>query len=82
MEKIFWKNRGRNEKVLHRVKEERNILHALKIGKANWIDHVLRRNCLLKQIIEGKTEGGIEMMGRYGRRSYWMTFRKKMGAGN
>jgi hypothetical protein len=54
----------RNE-VLHRVKEERNILHTIKRRKANWIGHILRRNCLLKQ---GKLEGRIEMTGRRGRR--------------
>jgi len=32
--------------------------------KANWIVHILGRNCLLKHVIEGKIEGGIEMMGR------------------
>ena len=31
--------------------------------KANWIGHLLRRNCLLKHI-EGKREGGIELTGR------------------
>jgi len=25
--------------------------------KANWIGHILRRNCLLKQVIEGKIKG-------------------------
>jgi hypothetical protein len=25
--------------------------------KANWIGHILRRNCLLKHVIEGKVEG-------------------------
>jgi hypothetical protein len=58
----------RNEEVLHRVKEERNILHKIKIIKANWIGHILRRNCLLKHVIEGKLEGRIEMTGRRGRR--------------
>jgi hypothetical protein len=28
----------------------------------------LRRNCLLKHVIEGKLEGRVEMMGRRGRR--------------
>jgi hypothetical protein len=28
----------------------------------------LRRNCLLRQVIEGKIKGGIEMTGRRGRR--------------
>jgi hypothetical protein len=58
----------RNEEVLHRVKEERNILHTIKRRKANWIGHILSRNCLLKHVIEGKLEGRIEMTGRRGRR--------------
>jgi hypothetical protein len=58
----------RNEEVLHRVKEERNIVHTIKRRKANWIGHILRINCLLKQVIEGKLEGRIEMTGRRGRR--------------
>jgi hypothetical protein len=57
----------RNE-VLHRVKEERNIVHTIQKRKANWIGHILRRNCLLKHVIEGKLEGRIEMTGRRERR--------------
>jgi hypothetical protein len=59
MEKIIWADRVKNEEVLHRVKEERNILHKIKRRKANWIGHILRRNCLLKHVIEGKLEGRI-----------------------
>ena len=36
--------------------------------KANWIGHILRRNCLLKQVIEGKIKGEIEVTRRRGRR--------------
>jgi hypothetical protein len=36
--------------------------------KANWIGHILCRNCLLQQVIEGKVKGGIEVTGRRGRR--------------
>jgi hypothetical protein len=36
--------------------------------KANWIGHILLRNCLLKHVIEGKLEERIEMTGRRGRR--------------
>ena len=36
--------------------------------KANWIGHVLRRNCLLQQVIEGKIKVRIEVTGRRGRR--------------
>ena len=44
----------RNEEVLHRVKEERTILHIIKRRKVDWIDHILRRDFLLKYIIEGR----------------------------
>jgi hypothetical protein len=50
------------------VNEERNIVHTIKRSKANWIGHILRRNCLLKHVIEGKLEGRIEMTGRRRRR--------------
>jgi hypothetical protein len=69
MEKISWTDRVRNGKVLYRVKEERNILHTIQRRKANWIGHILRRNCLLKHVIEGRLDGRIEMTGRRGRRS-------------
>jgi len=68
MEKIIWTDHARNEEVLLRVKEQRNILHEIRKGKANWIGHVFRRNCLLQRIIEGKIRGGIEVTGRQGRR--------------
>jgi hypothetical protein len=58
----------RNEGVLHTVTEETNILHTIKRKKANGIGHILCRNCLLKHIIEGMMEGGIELNGRQGRR--------------
>ena len=54
----------RNEEVLHRVKEETNILHTIKRRKANWFGHILCENRLLKHIIKEKIVGGIEMMGR------------------
>ena len=54
MEKIIWTNHVRNEEVLLRVNEQRNILHEIREQKANWIGHILRRNCLLQQVIEDK----------------------------
>jgi hypothetical protein len=45
-----------------------DFLQTTKRRKANWIGHILRRNCLLKHVIEGKLEGRIEMTGRRGRR--------------
>jgi len=46
----------------------RNIRHEQSKRKANWIGHILCRNCLLQRVIEGKVEGGIEVTGRRGRR--------------
>jgi hypothetical protein len=58
----------RNEEVLLRVKEHRNILHEIRKRKANWIGHILRRNCLLQLVIEGKIKGGIDVTGKRGRK--------------
>jgi hypothetical protein len=58
MEKISWTDHVRNEEMLVRVSEQRNILHEIRKRKANWIGHILRRNCLLKEVIEGKLRGG------------------------
>ena len=68
MEKISWTDHVRNEDVLLRVKEQRNILHEIRKWKANWIGHILRRNCLLQWVTEGKIQGGIEVTGRQGSR--------------
>ena len=68
MEKISWTDHVRNEEGLLRVKEQRNILHEIRKRKANWIGHILRRNCLLQRVTEGKIQGGIEVTGRQGRR--------------
>jgi hypothetical protein len=54
----------RNEEALLRVKEQRNIPHEISKREANWIGHILRRNCILRQVIEGKIKGGIEVTGR------------------
>jgi len=67
MKKISWTDHVRNEEVLLRVKEQRSILHEISKRKANWIGHILHRNCLLQQVIEGKIKGGIEVTGRRGR---------------
>jgi len=68
MEKISRTDHVRNEEVLLRVNEQRNILHGISKRKANWIGDILRRNCLLRHFIEGKIKGGKEMTGRRGRR--------------
>jgi len=59
MEKISWTDHVRNEEILLRVKEQRNILHEIRKRKANWIGHMWCRNCLLQRVIEGKLKGRI-----------------------
>jgi hypothetical protein len=76
MEKISWTDRVRNKEVLLRVKEQRNILHEISKRKANWIGHILRRNCLLQQAIERKIKGRIVEDEEEDVGSYWMTLRK------
>jgi hypothetical protein len=68
MEKISWTDHVRNEEVLLRVNEQRNILHEIRKRKSNWIGHILRRNCLLKEAIKGKIKGQIKVTRRRGRR--------------
>jgi hypothetical protein len=67
--------------VLLRVKEQSNILHGKRKRKANWIGHILRRNCLLRQIVVGTIKGGIEVIGRRGRRRRKILVDLKEGRG-
>jgi hypothetical protein len=68
MEKISQTDHVRNEEVLLRIKEQRNILQEISKRKTDWIGHILLRSCLLQRVIEGKIKGGIEVTGRRGRR--------------
>jgi hypothetical protein len=52
-----WTDHVRNEDVMLRVKEQRNILLEIRKWKENWIGHILRRNCILQRVIEGKIQG-------------------------
>jgi hypothetical protein len=69
----------KDEEILHRVKEERNILHTVKQRKANWTGHVFCRNCFLKHVIEENIERTRRRGGRHKQpldglnetRSYW-----------
>ena len=65
MGKISWTDYVRNEVVLLRAKEQRNILHEISKRKPNWIGHILRRSGLLQQVIEGK----IKLWDRSGRKT-------------
>jgi len=68
IEKISWADHVRNEDVLLRVNEQKNVLHEIRKRKANWIGHILRRTCLLQRIIVGKIKEGLEVTGREGRK--------------
>jgi hypothetical protein len=66
MANIIWADRVRDEEVLQRDDEKRNIIHKVKKWKANWIGHILCRNCLLKHVIGGKVDGRTKVTGRRG----------------
>jgi len=77
--KISWTDGVRNEEVLQRVSGEMNILHTIIRRMANWIGHILRRNYLLKDAVEGKIKGRIQVTGRrwQGRKQLLDEVRKK-----
>ena len=56
----------RNTNILHAYTF--CVLHEKRKRKANWIGHILRRNCLLQQVIQGKIKGRIEVTRRRRRR--------------
>ena len=63
----------RNE-VLHSIKEGRNILHKIKRRKIKYFGHLLRRNCIIKHVTEGKIEGSISKQlldDHKGKGGYW-----------
>jgi hypothetical protein len=52
--------------------EKRNILGIIRRKKANWIGHILRKNCLIKHVIEGRREGKRGRRRRFqGKGRYW-----------
>ncbi|KAJ4445706.1 hypothetical protein ANN_12391 [Periplaneta americana] len=53
MERVKWTDKIRNEAVLEREGEERMMLKLIWKRKRNWMGHWLRRNCLLKNALEG-----------------------------
>jgi hypothetical protein len=61
MGEISWTDRVSKEEVLHRVKEERNIIHTVKRRKGNWIGHMSCRNCFLEYVVLENIKGKIEV---------------------
>jgi hypothetical protein len=45
MENIKWSEKVTSEKGLERIGEKRTLLNNILRRKANWIGHILRRNC-------------------------------------
>ena len=66
MERVSWVQRITNEQVLERIGERRRLLEVIKKRKKNWIGHMLRRDCLLVNALEGLVCGRR----RKGRRRY------------
>jgi hypothetical protein len=54
MVKTKWRNKLTNEQVLVRIGEKRTLINNILRRKANWIGHILRKNCLLHDVIEGQ----------------------------
>ena len=59
---------NKNAVVLERVGEGRIMLQLMRKRKRNWLGHWLRRNCLLKDVLEGMVNGNKIR----GRRRYQM----------
>jgi hypothetical protein len=64
---ISWADRVKNEEM-YAVKEDRTKADAKKKRNANRIGYILRRNCLLKHVIERRLEERKEVAGKLGRR--------------
>ena len=76
MEKIKWPEKVTNKQVLDRIGEKRTLLNNILCRKVNLIGHILRRNCLLHDAIEGRmTElkgvGSTQLLDDLRNRRYW-----------
>jgi hypothetical protein len=54
MDKIKWPKRVTNEQILEPIGGKRTLLNNILHRKDNWIGHILRRNYLLHDAIEGQ----------------------------
>ena len=71
LEKIKWREKVTNEQILERIGEKRTLLNNILRRKANWIGHILRRNCLLHDAVEGQI---TEMKGVGRRRTQFLDY--------
>ena len=51
---VKWSEKVTNGQVLERIGEKKTLLNNILRRKANWVGHILRRNCLLHDAIEGR----------------------------
>jgi hypothetical protein len=58
MEKISWTDHVRNEDVLLRFKEQRNILHEIRKRKANWMVTFYVETAFYNGLLKEKYKGG------------------------
>ena len=74
-----WSEKVNNEQVLDHIGQKRILLNNILRRKANWIDHILTRNRLLHDAIEGQMKE-VKEVGRTrtqllddlrNRRRYW-----------
>jgi len=59
MEKISWVDKISNEEVLQRVNETKTMLDTVRKCKHMWLEHVLRHESLLHDIIEARMMGKV-----------------------
>jgi len=72
-EKVIWTDRVRNE-ALHAIKEDRKSYLQWKVGRTNWIGHILRRNWHLRHDID-RSKCRVDEEEDVG--NYWITLRKR-----
>ena len=63
VERVKWRDKIKNAVLLERMGEGRIMLELIRKRKRNWLGHWLRRNCLLKDALEGIVNGK-EVRGR------------------
>ena len=64
VEKISWTDHVRNEEVLLRVKEKRNMLQEISKRKANWLVTFCVETAFYNGLLKERYRGGIEVTGR------------------
>jgi len=64
-----WTDDVKTEKVLQRVKEDKNALQTITTRKAHWTGRILCWNCFLKRVVEVKIQGRKKSNGKTRKRT-------------